>query len=125
MAADGQVVASFATSKAFTSLVYPSAEISNGTGYYTGGTVPGAGVGGLVDGADLSGATAVGTFTAPAATSAGGGASPTPGTLVTLGGLSGTARSTSRTAATGPIRSITPQSATASSTAPSSVDDAG
>jgi len=61
---------------------------------------------------------------APASTSAGG-ASPTPGTLVTLGGPPGSARSTSRTSATGPVRSITPQSATASSTAPSSVDDAG
>ena len=74
-------------------------------------------------------ATAPGTSTpatsAPGTTSAGGGPSPTPGTLVTLGGRPGSAVATSRTSATGPVHSITPQSATASSTAPSSVDDAG
>ena len=45
VAADGQVVASFTASKAFTSLVYSSAEISSGASYsvYTSGTVSGDG----------------------------------------------------------------------------------
>ena len=81
VAADGQVVASFTASKAFTSLVYSSAEISSGASYSVHTRRHGLRrrVGGLVDDGDLSGATAAGTFTAGTAPAGGMGMGGGPG----------------------------------------------
>jgi hypothetical protein len=65
-AADGTVLASFTASKAFSSLVYSSAQITSGASYtaFTGGSVQGESIGGLTTGGGIDGATSVGTFTA-------------------------------------------------------------
>ncbi len=72
--ADGDVVATFVTSKAAQNITYSSDAITDGASYtiYTGGTASGDSTGGLAASGELGSATKVATVTADEAPAGGG-----------------------------------------------------